>query len=228
LLSKIPVDQWFGKSVEIACGPMAGKVGQVERWGNGWITVRIPGVGTHNRRSFELFMVSKEEEEEEEYEQQEPSSLLIRSTVSPSPSSECGSTNKCPIVNKVSYSYDCEETPRYHEPPPPMPAVVIETPQTTERAVVAVSSQLSETPVASKADFGLCLKDGDREAHKITPLSPKKARMELPLAESLILAQEGGAKKYRIDMLFGTAALERSRRSIHKPSRYEDLPSVKK
>jgi hypothetical protein len=58
----------------------------------------------------------------------------------------------------------------------------------------------------------------DGEHPIITPVSPKRARTELPLSESLALAQEGNAKKYRIDMLFGTAALERGRRSVHHRS----------
>ena len=42
------------------------------------------------------------------------------------------------------------------------------------------------------------------------------------MVDSLMLSPEESSKKYKLDMLFGTAALERSRRSIHKPSRYED------
>ena len=42
----------------------------------------------------------------------------------------------------------------------------------------------------------------------------------LPLVESLMLAQEGRRK--HLDLLFGTAALERGRRKLHKPARYED------
>jgi hypothetical protein len=56
LLSMIATDQWFGQSVQIAVGPLKGKTGTVQKWGNGWITVLIQGVGCHNRRSFELYL----------------------------------------------------------------------------------------------------------------------------------------------------------------------------
>jgi len=55
-LNMISTDQWFGKRVIVASGPLANQSGQVEKWGNGWVTVLIDGIGVHNRRSFELFL----------------------------------------------------------------------------------------------------------------------------------------------------------------------------
>jgi hypothetical protein len=56
LLSMISTDQWFAKRVIVSTGPLFNRSGRVERWGNGWVTVHIDGVGVHNRRSFELFL----------------------------------------------------------------------------------------------------------------------------------------------------------------------------
>ena len=56
LLSMMATDQWFGQAVQIAVGPFEGRTGIVQKWGNGWITVLIEGVGFHNRRSFELYL----------------------------------------------------------------------------------------------------------------------------------------------------------------------------
>lgn len=60
LLSMMATDQWFGQSVEVAVGPFVGQKGTVQKWGNGWITILIDGVGFHNRRSFELYLNSSE------------------------------------------------------------------------------------------------------------------------------------------------------------------------
>ena len=227
LLSKVPVDRWFGTHVRIACGPLQGKVGCVEKWGNGWITVRIPGIGPHNRRSFELYVVGEHGGEAEDAPEppfapplgdaprgnKSSPSILLRSTVSPSPSSDSSSV-KGQIVHKVSYSYDGEEAASRSHTDPPLPAVVINTPQQAVRAVCGGGDASS---LSGDSTGG-----ADLAVPKVTPVTPKAARTELPLAESLVLAQEVGAKKYRLDMLFGTAALERGRRSIHRPSRYDD------
>ena len=62
LLSMISTDRWFRKLVIVAAGPLIHRTGRVEKWGNGWVTVRIPGMGVHNRRSFELYLHPTQEE----------------------------------------------------------------------------------------------------------------------------------------------------------------------
>jgi hypothetical protein len=46
-----------------------------------------------------------------------------------------------------------------------------------------------------------------------------------PLVKKLELAQ-AGCRLHEFDLLFGTAALERSRRRVHKPERYEDKAMI--
>jgi hypothetical protein len=60
LLSSISTDQWFGRKVKVAIGPFMNRIGFVERWGNGWVTVRIHENLIHNRRSVELILVPSE------------------------------------------------------------------------------------------------------------------------------------------------------------------------
>ena len=56
LLSMISTDQWYQKKVIVLIGPLTNRTGRVEKWGNGWVSVQIPGMGVHNRRSFELVL----------------------------------------------------------------------------------------------------------------------------------------------------------------------------
>lgn len=60
LLNMIATDQWLNKRVKITSGPLAERVGTVERWSNGWVSVRVDGTILHNRRSFELLVVQEE------------------------------------------------------------------------------------------------------------------------------------------------------------------------
>lgn len=43
--------------MKFATGPFVNRTGIVEKWGNGWVTVRVHGGLTHNRRSIELYLV---------------------------------------------------------------------------------------------------------------------------------------------------------------------------
>jgi hypothetical protein len=81
LLSMRATDQWPGQRVRVAVGPLTGQIGTVHKWGNGWITIFIPDVGYHNRRSFELYLV----EEEEEDAKKTLFRCVSRDGVSPSP-----------------------------------------------------------------------------------------------------------------------------------------------
>lgn len=56
LLSLVPTGKWLHQLVFIAAGHLQNRFGRVERWGNGWVSVRVAGVGLHNRRAFELLV----------------------------------------------------------------------------------------------------------------------------------------------------------------------------
>jgi hypothetical protein len=61
LLSSLTSDQWLNQRVMIGTGPLIHRTGVVERWGNGWVTVRVRDGLTHNRRSIELYLLSSED-----------------------------------------------------------------------------------------------------------------------------------------------------------------------
>lgn len=70
LLSMISTDQWFQRKVQVAVGPLQGRTGTVQKWGNGWISVKIPGVaGLHNRRSIELYLQDSDKQQQQQQAQ---------------------------------------------------------------------------------------------------------------------------------------------------------------
>ena len=87
LLSMLATEQWQGQKVRVAVGPFSGHVGTVQKWGNGWITIFIPDVGYHNRRSFELYLVDEEEDDDDDNDKKTLFRCVSRDGVSPSPSS---------------------------------------------------------------------------------------------------------------------------------------------
>lgn len=105
LLSMIATEQWFGKTVHIAVGPLEGRTGLVQKWGNGWVSVRVKGVGLHNRRSLELYISDDELKEGNAMDVEVNQSVEIikkslsrsvsREAVSPSPSSDSSLKSLC-------------------------------------------------------------------------------------------------------------------------------------
>jgi hypothetical protein len=89
LLSMISSDQWEGKKVSILLGPMKGREGTVEKWSNGWVSVRIPGTGLHNRRSVELAVVKVDDDGLLEERAREASSPL--------PTTDHSVAGSCPL-----------------------------------------------------------------------------------------------------------------------------------
>jgi hypothetical protein len=171
LLSMIATDQWYHKRVKVASGPLEGKVGTVEKWGNGWVSVNIPGVGFHNRRSFELFLHSEESDKEEEREQalsvgrdeKESSRSLFRcvsrDVVSPLPYSS-NKSNHNSKSQDTSYLVD-DATPSFHTRTPSQISN-----QHCPMFHRGPSSDLSPIPSKNISNVS--------QAPKVTPLPPKK------------------------------------------------------
>jgi len=234
LLSMISSDQWFDKTVTIACGPMAGRVGQVVKWGNGWVSVRIPGMGMHNRRSFELYLHVDDEDGEHQSslgrkasleDNQDPSLLrcVSREAVSPSPLSDNGAGNKTPNISSSAQigcsTFDSEEaTPRDFKSS--IPAHVVETPQPEKVTEAKGDEPATDSLPSLRSPI----------PSQVAPIPEQISNMVTPVAPkiSLDIAQDGGSNKYNIDMLFGSAALDRSRKTVSQPTRYEDMAIVSK
>jgi hypothetical protein len=187
LLSMMATDQWFGQSVQIAVGPLKGRTGTVQKWGNGWITVLIEGVGFHNRRSFELYLDTGDEDTNgagsaklgrkkkekslkgSKDQERRLFRCVSRDVVSPSP----------PTTNSVNAKKSRAVTPK---PSSTVNARMSLTPkklkvnQTPETPIPQCISDGAETPIPSKSSF-----DGISNVKttlslptaKVTPLSEK-------------------------------------------------------
>jgi hypothetical protein len=219
----IRTEEWYHKKVKIATGPLQGRVGLVEKWGNGWITVSIPGVGFHNRRSFELYLHDAMEEDEADVKRQEDVPRdKPRAAVSPSPSHGSAKSREGAITPKIVASAVDLTSPKPFGPRQ-LPDMIPETPRPVvegQRETAEVPPETPAVPVLSAATQG-----GAEALPKVTPHAEKETYMpegqdDVPLGETL---QFGG-----LDMLFGTAALERSRRTPQQPTRYEDTAMLKK
>jgi hypothetical protein len=233
LLSMIATDQWFHKTVVISTGPLADQLGKVEKWGNGWVSVSVPGVGLHNRRSFELYLQTDDQcegaRDSIDGKNQESNPSLVRcissEAASPPPTSDgildkspsvdagyktaslvkvrSGDSSRCSSFDQVSY-----------------PTKVPETPRPDRESLIMQDSVVKGTPVSKSSEDQA--RGGPQVPH-VTPSSPRKIRNDdIPLIETLQLAAEGCVTKYNLGLLFGTAALERGRRTLKKVTRYED------
>ena len=237
LLSMIATEEWFGKRVHIASGPMADRQGTVEKWGNGWISVYIPGVGLHNRRSFELYLVDDQDDEERE------------AVTTKRRNGEAGSEDqsvqgddaaiaRCVSSDAMSplrLDDDSTNQPAKSRKLPPKLTLHIGSVENKSRRSQA--SPIPETPRVVDHQTGMttddvpmltqtCTKDSEDESFqddalpKVTPDSPPKRTVERARLDDEVAATSTN-KKHKYDMLFGTAALDRGRRTISKPTRYE-------
>jgi hypothetical protein len=205
LLSMFSSDQWGDKRVKIAVGPFEGHVGLVEKWSNGWVGVRIPEVGLHNRRSFELYIDSEEEPPTDEDTSSEKEKKTIRRCISRD-----------------------AETPSPLSPHP----VGMRTP--SPKALNGSGYQpVTPNPSAQEAKTSTVLKAGHLEGlnvvsiPQVTPTEAQGGRVcvNTPLIASLLVAQQDRSK---LDLLFGTAAADRGRRSARRPKMYEDTGMLDK
>jgi hypothetical protein len=255
LLSTLSTDKWPNRKVIVSTGPLTNHVGLVEKWGNGWVSVRLPGVGLHNRRSFELYL-------------------------HPNPDSEgCGSETEVPVLevfdaadSKSVRVVDRNGVKRAEETAtPPTPITVGKpfvdvgqvhevTPLVTCRVIgidqpaveggirkvcnimfptSIVSSSpntVPESPIPAQQGAISWRVNGEKPANlpqtnikSHAMATEESAHGDIPLVRSILLAQQNRASKQnKLGLLFGTAALERSRRVVHKPVRYEDRELIGK
>ncbi len=156
LLSMISTDQWYQKTVKIATGPLKGRIGAVEKWGNGWVSVKIPGVGMHNRRSFELYM----EESDDRYASVSPSPSDTPSEDNSSKSSMARSSTPASVI-KVTASSGDEESDAMPETPRPETHLVaegLENPVALNTALTSDSDVPKVTPFGSEKPMAVTAK----------------------------------------------------------------------
>lgn len=95
LLSMISTDQWAKRRVKITVGPFADSEATVVSQSNGWVSVRVDGVGLHNRRSFELVLVPDSSEES-------TAAGISRVTPSPSSADDSSSVSSSAVAVKLA------------------------------------------------------------------------------------------------------------------------------
>lgn len=267
LLSTLPTDKWLNTKVIISTGPLTNHVGLVEKWGNGWISVRLPGVGLHNRRSFELYLHPNPDAEGDSNSSANAEAVASRVEVFDA-SKEEKKTEKLDLLRVASTEEGASLTPMSRGRPIMRPDTVHEVTPLTSCRVIGIEQSLPKGNGAvrrvSSIMFPSCFSSsapatvpespvpGYVEAeiggpHKKQPPQIPKAGSkddnefnlaakppveaegnDIPLVQSLVLAKERGSTKSKLGLLFGTAALDRSRRNIHKPKRYEDTELVSK
>ena len=167
LLSMIPSDQWYGKYVAILTGPMKDQEGCVEKWSNGWVTVRIPGAGVHNRRSIELAIVKKDDQEKPSRKKpvraysSKKTIALPRDKASPSPLSDLD-------------SYHCQD-PALLRTPRTLIAEGKE-PLRTPMSQVFYASVANVTPGSTVSAFDMPLSDVYRGSRVVKSGNPSHGR----------------------------------------------------
>lgn len=199
LLSMISSDQWANKLVRVSVGPFEGHIGNVEKWSNGWVGVRIPDVGLHNRRSFELYLDDESMEDLSSEQKKGLMRCVSRDAVTPSP----------------LYQDNNKRTPSPKE-------------SSTAMAYQPVTPNLTMEEAESRVISKARSLDGIEmvQLPEVTPVDARgRACVDSPMIESLLASQEHNSK---LDLLFGTAALDRSRRSIRRPKIYQDTEMLDK
>ena len=235
LLSSLSYDQWLNRKVMIATGPLSNHVGHVEKWGNGWVTVRLAhdiskqqdeeGL-LHNRRAVELFLVPGDSEE----------NFGVSGEVEGIQVAEGGT----PLLRCVSREIDAQGSD----------TVSLHSRQEAVSPIELIGSQVDRSDTVTAFDTMVAEKESDKSTSE--PINDKdsqlKASCEAPASVNDTSDQSSapvGSKRLvinvfsfaesamalrnkAVNLLFGTAALERGRRKIQSPTRYEDTAMIEK
>lgn len=238
----------------MSTGPLTNHIGRVEKWGNGWISVRLPGVGLHNRRSFELYLHPDPNSDGEStsnsgYDRDaarvEVFDAALNGTSAPGKTyrSELAEDTKAPPTPKLEESL-LTQNDTIHEVTPLTSCRVVGLDHglSTGKGIAHRMSKIMFPAMAPTSPATIPespVPESDCKCHDELPnpriegtseVEPRKTKRKpraicddtIPLMQSLLFAQDGRTGKGKLDLLFGTAALERSRRIIRKPERFEE------
>jgi hypothetical protein len=236
----------------ISTGPLMNRTGRVVKWGNGWVSVRVTtGVGQeeegllHNRRSIELFLLPDGSDEEEQGGTSSEADGVHKMPEAPSPLRRCvtyevdaaaaadllevasfGAREYCSLkssqVTECTNESNRSAIGRSHDSAPAEKSPVNE-----DDEQISPSTRNDD----SGCHNGARAKPEFVDAAQSSTSSVKSCNSGLPHEEGLplveMLAREGLSRQH-LHLLFGTAALERGRRKVHKPARYEDTAMLEK
>lgn len=206
LLSMVSTDQWFHKHVRIGAGPLKGRVGHVERWGNGWVSVYISGVGLHNRRSFELYLHS--------YDEVNDPTEMKELLTEPSYKESGNACLQQPL--SVSRMWEGDHCGNIH------PTIITWRPSVTAQTVVASRASQSSSPIRFHSPSNESSKEPGT-CNIVTPPTPWRSLVSVPTSIPLLNRIVGTVDEGRNPAIFyATPARVRSRRSVHKPLRFQE------
>jgi hypothetical protein len=226
------------------------RTGRVVKWGNGWVSVRVTtSVGQeeegllHNRRSIELFLLPNGSNEEEEGTSSVPDGVHEMPEASPlrrCVTYEVDAAAAADLLEvasfgarefssfKSSQATECTNESnssageRSHDNAP-----AEKSPDNVDDEQMSLSTRNDNSGCQNEARAN----PGFVDAAQPSTGSVKSCNSGSPHEEGLplveILAREGLSRQH-LDLLFGTAALERGRRKVHKPARYEDKAMLEK
>jgi hypothetical protein len=210
LLSMIATDKWQGKRVRIGSGPFKNRHGLVLKWGNGWVTVKIPGTGCHNRRAFDLYLV--------------PSSTTTTSTLKLTPTLKLTAPKM-----KAAPSAPASPGSASESPGPAFSPI---------RTSSVTCSTVSPSPVPAMIENQINIQDSvDGIPFMNTPTAPKflslSALDQLPSVPDITTKSTWSGDRpdsihelvrlraqHSRHLLFGSAALDRGRRPMKKVARF--------
>lgn len=205
LLSSLSYDQWFNKQVCIATGPLANHIGRVVKWGNGWVTVRIAQEDPTSED--DALLHNRRAVELYLIPEEAEAETLVVENVPREADDRTSQLLRC-VSREIEATASETDSVRSRLSP-------------SELSGTCLVNATETKPEACGGD------DTTLEAPNEATVSSEEE--SLPLVKSLMLAQEQGLRKNQgLDLLFGTAALERGRRNISKPTRYEDTAMIEK
>ncbi|GAX16879.1 hypothetical protein FisN_5Hh252 [Fistulifera solaris] len=198
LLSTLSTDHWYRTAVRVGTGPFKGRTGHVEKWGNGWVSVHIAGVGSHNRRSFELYLYSNEEVSafDEMKCERDRTSIHQQQTT-------------CTVVGNTQCISPIVITPR-----PIVASQNIEAPSSLKRSSSIGIYSLGKEPT--------------KECNVVTPPTQRRRLISETFSIPSLTSSVGAVDEGNVPVtIYDTPVRERSRRLVHKPSRFQETELLK-
>lgn len=246
LLSSLDSLHWENKRVRIMEGPLAKHSGRILKWRNGWITLKTY-VGLHSRRAFELQLLPEVLESHIDYDLVDEPDESCWSDVHFS-DNELKEENECDTHQAEKFlSSDIptskeDATTREKEAEQnikdnPEVEKVKSTPEKTpeQNDAKTISDTEGSHTLLTNKDTQQKSSVKINSSPPKSKESPSQERPSVSLGELATLITEGSTSHSealpfgrRTDLLFGTAAFDRSRRKIKEPTRYNDTSMMER
>ena len=211
LLTSVNSLQWENKLVRIMFGPLARHTGRIMRWGNGWVTIGTYA-GLHNRRAFELQLLPDVIESRKDYDLADEPDEAQWPNIQTIDGSNKNDIKRPSEITKLS----------------------------NDKSIGLVVVNSNDNVVCADrigSSIKNIVRDGeDQLSAKAKPqnLSEESAKPS-SLGTLVPCKSEGSASQpvaheldHRFDLLYGTAACDRTRRKIKEPEWYDDKSMIER